>query len=201
MPVEVDDAWLAELKEQVGELPQARLKRYRTALGLGAKDAALLAGDRATGDFFERILAAGADAKRAGTLMETLREIGNERSVPAIEVGVAPARLAEIAALVAAGKLAGNKETARTVIAALIEQDRPAEQAAAELGLVQSTDTGAIDALVDALIAENPKSLQDYVGGKQAARGALIGMLMKKGKGLNAKLVGERLDAKTLGGG
>ena len=200
MPVEVDDAWLAELKAQVGELPQARRRRYVTALGLGEKDAAILAGDRATGDFFEQILAAGADAKRASTLMETLREIGNERGEPAVRVGVSPARLAEIAALVAAGKLAGNKETAKTVIAALAESDRPAEQAAADLGLIQSTDTGAVDALVDALIAENPKPLQDYKGGKQQARGALIGMLMKRGKGLNAKVVGERLDAKVLGG-
>ncbi|MDB5298327.1 MAG: gatB, partial [Phycisphaerales bacterium] len=199
MPVEVDDAWLAELKAQVGELPQARRKRYVSALGLSEKDAALLAGDRATGDYFEQILAAGADAKRAGTLMETLREIANERGEPATAVGVPPARLAEIAVLVAAGKLAGNKETARAVIAALAEQDRPAERAAADLGLIQSTDAGPIDALVDALIAENPKSLQDYRGGKQQARGALIGMIMKKGKGLNAKLVGERLDAKVLG--
>ena len=200
MPVEVDDAWLAELKARVGELPQARRRRYVTALGLGEKDAAILAGDRATGDFFEQILAAGADAKRASTLMETLREIGNERGEPAVRVGVSPARLAEIAALVAAGKLAGNKETAKTVIAALAERDRPAEQAATDLGLIQSTDTGAVDALVDALIAENPKSLQDYRGGKKQARGALIGMIMKQGKGLNARIVGERLDAKVLGG-
>jgi aspartyl-tRNA(Asn)/glutamyl-tRNA(Gln) amidotransferase subunit B len=206
MPVEVSDAWLAELKSQIGELPQARRKRYAATLGLPPKDAALLAGDRATGDFFEQILAAGADAKRASTLMETLREIGNEqgeaagdKAVPPAKLGVAPGRLAEIAALVAAGKLAGNKETAKTVIAALVEQDQPAEQAAAKLGLIQSTDTGEVDTLVDALIAENPKSLQDYVGGKQAARGALIGMIMKRAKGLNAKVVGERLDAKVKG--
>jgi aspartyl-tRNA(Asn)/glutamyl-tRNA(Gln) amidotransferase subunit B len=79
-----------ELKAQVGELPQARRRRYVTALGLSEKDAAILAGDRATGDFFEQILAAGADAKRAGTLMETLREIGNERGEPAVRVGVSP---------------------------------------------------------------------------------------------------------------
>ena len=58
------------------------------------------------------------------------------------------------------------------------------------------SDTAAIDAAMDELIAENPKSLQDYRAGKQQARGSLIGMLMKKGKGFNAKLVGERLDAK-----
>jgi aspartyl-tRNA(Asn)/glutamyl-tRNA(Gln) amidotransferase subunit B len=198
MPVEVDDAWLAELKQQVGELPQARRKRYVAALGLPPKDAAILAGDRATGDFFEQIIAAGAEARRAGTLMETLREIANDRGEAVVKLGVAPNRLAEIASLVGAGKLAGNKETAKAIIAALAEKDRPAEQAAADLGLIQSTDTGEVDKLIDALIADNPKPLQDYKGGKQQARGALIGMIMKKAKGLNARIVGERLDAKVL---
>jgi aspartyl-tRNA(Asn)/glutamyl-tRNA(Gln) amidotransferase subunit B len=198
MPVEVDDAWLTELKQQVGELPQARRKRYISALGLSPKDAAILAGDRATGDFFEQIIGFGADPKRASTLMEALREIANERNEQIVNLGISAGRVAEIATLVAAGKLAGNKETARTVIASLAETDRPAEQAATELGIIQSTDTGEVDKLIDALIAENPKSLQDYKGGKQQARGALIGMIMKKAKGLNAKIVGERIDAKVL---
>jgi aspartyl-tRNA(Asn)/glutamyl-tRNA(Gln) amidotransferase subunit B len=61
------------------------------------------------------------------------------------------------------------------------------------MGLLQSSDTGPIDAAIDALIAQNPKSLQDYKAGKQAALGALVGMIMKSSKGLNAKVVQERL--------
>src|ERR1700679_1902225 len=64
VPVEVDDAWLGELKSQIGELPAARRKRYVDALGLSPADAATLAGDRATGDFYESAIAAGGDAKR-----------------------------------------------------------------------------------------------------------------------------------------
>ena len=66
VPVEVDEAWLAELKAQIGELPAARRKRYVEALGLSATDAAMLAGDRATGEFYEAAIAAGGDAKRIG---------------------------------------------------------------------------------------------------------------------------------------
>src|SRR2546421_1980916 len=63
-PVEVDDRWLSELKSQIGELPAARRKRYLSSLGLAEKDAALLAGDREVGDFFEQILAGGVETKR-----------------------------------------------------------------------------------------------------------------------------------------
>ncbi|HLL90198.1 MAG TPA: hypothetical protein VK324_12935, partial [Tepidisphaeraceae bacterium] len=68
-----------------------------------------------------------------------------------------------------------------------------------QLGLRQVSDGGAVDAAIDALIAQNPKPLQDYKAGKASAMGALVGMVMKSGKGLNPKMVQERLKVK-LGG-
>jgi aspartyl-tRNA(Asn)/glutamyl-tRNA(Gln) amidotransferase subunit B len=70
------------------------------------------------------------------------------------------------------------------------------ESAAQKLGLLQSSDTSAIDAAIDALLAQNPKPVQDYKAGKQAAMGALVGMVMKSAKGLNPKIVQERLKQK-----
>ncbi len=196
VPVEVDDAWLSQLKGEIGELPGARRKRYVEALGLKESDAAILAGDRETGDFFEAVLAGGAQGPRASALMECLRELANERGVGAAKLGVSAARVAEIATLVAENKIAASKETAKKIVNALVDKDEPAEEAAKSLGLLQSNDAGAVDAAVDALVAANPQALIDYRGGKKAARGNLIGMIMKSGKGLNAKVVGERLDAK-----
>ena len=199
VPVEVDDAWLTELKGQIGELPLARRKRYAALLGGDARAeqaAGVLAADRAEGDFFDAVLTAGGEPRRSASLMEALREMSNERSVPIMELGACAARVAEIATLVTGGKIAAGKETAKALIAAITKADRPAEQAAADLGLIQVSDTGAIDAAIDALISENPKSLQDYKAGKLQARGSLIGAIMKKGRGFNAKLVGERLDQK-----
>jgi aspartyl-tRNA(Asn)/glutamyl-tRNA(Gln) amidotransferase subunit B len=195
-PVVVSEQWLAELKSQIGELPAARRKRYIEQLGLSEKDAAILASDRPTGDFFDAVLTGCNDVKRASTLMEALREMSNERNLPLVKLGVAPARVAEVAKLVCENKLAASKETAKQVLSRIVEQDAPAEEAATTLGLLQSTDTTAIDAAIDALFAENPKPLQDYKAGKQQAGGALVGMLMKKGKGFNAKTVRERLDQK-----
>jgi len=85
------------------------------------------------------------------------------------------------------------------VLTRLLEKDGSAEQTATELGLIQVSDTSAIDAAINAVIAANPKPLQDYKAGKHTAMGALVGMVMKNGRGLNAKVVQERLRDK-LGG-
>src|SRR5688572_16062794 len=80
-PVEVSDAWLAELKAQVGELPQARRRRYVEALGLSPADAATLTADRRVGDFFERAIAAGGSPKRLANLVLShgLRLVNDKR--------------------------------------------------------------------------------------------------------------------------
>jgi aspartyl-tRNA(Asn)/glutamyl-tRNA(Gln) amidotransferase subunit B len=194
--VEVGEKWLAELKGQVGELPAARRKRYVEALGLSHTDAATLAGDRETGELYEQAIAAGGDGRRVATLILSHgRRLANERNVPLARIGIKPQRLAELANLVAGGKLAAS-EPAGLVLQRLLEKDAPAEQVAAELGLIQVSDTGAIDAAIDAMIAANPKPLADYKAGKQSALGALVGMVMKNGRGLNAKMVQERLKQK-----
>jgi aspartyl-tRNA(Asn)/glutamyl-tRNA(Gln) amidotransferase subunit B len=193
VPVEVSDEWLAELKAEIGELPAARLRRYTETLGLPPADAAILAGDRATGELLDGAVAAGASAKRvANLILSHGRRLANERGVPLGKLNLSPTRLAEVAALVDANKIAAA-EPAGKVLERLLDQDAPAEQIATELGLIQSSDMGAVDAAIDALIAQNPRPLQDYKAGKQAALGALVGMVMKSGKGLSAKVVQERL--------
>jgi aspartyl-tRNA(Asn)/glutamyl-tRNA(Gln) amidotransferase subunit B len=192
VPVEVDDAWLTELKSQVGELPMARRRRYVEALGLPPVDAAILAGDRETGEFYEAAIAAGGDARRVSNLILSHgRRIANEKSRALGDIGISPKRFAEIALLIDGNKISAS--SAAAIFDRLTEKDAPAEQLATELGLMQISDTGAIDAAIDAMIASNPKSLQDYLGGKQTAFGSLVGMIMKSGKGLNPKMVGERL--------
>src|SRR4051794_10056428 len=81
VPVEVSDAWLAELKSEIGELPAARLKRYTEALGLPPADAAILAGDHATGQLLDDAIKAGASPKRvANLILSHGRRLANERS-------------------------------------------------------------------------------------------------------------------------
>ncbi|MBC8106993.1 MAG: Asp-tRNA(Asn)/Glu-tRNA(Gln) amidotransferase GatCAB subunit B, partial [Anaerolineae bacterium] len=195
VPIEVSDEWIGQIKDQIGELPAARRKRYIDALGLPAADAAILAGDRATGDFFEQALAAGGASRRvANLLLGHGKRLANDRNISIAQLGIAPARFAEIAQLIDADKLAASN--AGPLLDAMIDDKTPAEQVATRLGLIQVSDAGPIDAAIDALIAENPKSLQDFRGGKQAAFGSLVGAIMKQVKGGNPKLVQERLRQK-----
>ncbi|WP_428940493.1 Asp-tRNA(Asn)/Glu-tRNA(Gln) amidotransferase subunit GatB [Fontivita pretiosa] len=195
MPVEVSEQWLAELRSQVGELPAARRRRYVETLGLSPADAAILAGDRATGDFFEAMIAAGASPRRAGNLViNVLATIANERGVKIPELAVDAARVAKVAAMIDANQIAAA--SALPLLRELSQTAEDVETAAQRLGLVQSSDTAAIDAAIDAVLAQNPKPVQDYKAGKQAAMGALVGLVMKSTRGLNPKLVQQRLKAR-----
>ncbi|MGD1276103.1 MAG: Asp-tRNA(Asn)/Glu-tRNA(Gln) amidotransferase subunit GatB [Tepidisphaeraceae bacterium] len=195
VPVEVSDQWLAELKSQIGELPAARRRRYVEALGLPATDAAILASDRATGDFYEAAVAAGGEPKRVSNLILAHgRRLANTKAVALSDIGISPKRFGEVAKLIDANKIAAS--SAGALFDKLAEDDCPAEKLAADLGLLQVSDAGAIDAAIDTVIAANPKPLQDYRAGKQTAFGALVGLVMKNGKGLNPKMVQEALKRK-----
>ena len=194
MPVEVTEDWLTELKGRIGELPAARRRRYLEELKLNDQQAADLSQHKAIGDYFDAVVSAGAEPKRAAAVVEALREM-SEGDVT--DVGVSAEAAAGVAKLAGESKIAASKETLAKVLRKLAD-DRSADAAAAaeSLGLIQSSDTGDIDAAIDAMIAENPKPLQQYREGKQAAFGALVGNVMKRQKGLNPKLVQERLQAK-----
>jgi aspartyl-tRNA(Asn)/glutamyl-tRNA(Gln) amidotransferase subunit B len=193
MPVIVNEAWLSELKSQIGELPAARLKRYTEKLKLSLADATTLSADRDTGNLYDQTLAAGADPKRtANLLLSHARRISNERNIPLARLGLRPNRLAELAQLIDQNKLAAS-EPAGKVMEAMLERDESPQSIAQSLGLLQLSDDSAIDAAIDSVLAKNPQPLADYRAGKQAAMGALVGMVMKSAKGLNPKVVQERL--------
>jgi aspartyl-tRNA(Asn)/glutamyl-tRNA(Gln) amidotransferase subunit B len=192
VPVEVSEQWLTELKSQISELPAVRRLRYIEVLGLPVADALFLAGDRDAGDFFEAALQAAGGSRRVANLILTHgRRLANEKSVPITKLNITPQRFAEVALLIDQNKLAVS--SAGPVFDKLAQSDAAPESIATELGLIQVSDTGAIDAAIDKLIAENPKPLQDFKAGKQAAMGALVGMVMKNAKGLNPKMVQEAL--------
>jgi aspartyl-tRNA(Asn)/glutamyl-tRNA(Gln) amidotransferase subunit B len=189
MPVLVSEQWLTELKGQMGELPVARRKRYMALAGLNEKDISLLMAERACGDVFDAMVSAEIEPKRACSLVEVLREVEGA-------IALQPGRVASVAVLARENRIAASKETAKAILSRMLETDEEAETAAKELGLIQSSDTGAIDAAIDAAIAANAKSVADYRAGKQAALGAIVGAVMKSQKGLNAKLVQQRLKEK-----
>jgi aspartyl-tRNA(Asn)/glutamyl-tRNA(Gln) amidotransferase subunit B len=192
VPVEVSDEWLAEIKAGIGEMPAARLKRYTEALGLPAAVASILAGDRRLGDYFDEAVRIEPKPKRIGDLMvNQLAQVARNHEVPAYELSIEPARFAQLASLVEQGTIAASRFV--EVLELIEEKQHITEENLRAAGLIQSNDLAPIDAAIDVLIAQNPKSLQDYKGGKQAALGSLVGMILKSSKGLSAKVVQERL--------
>jgi aspartyl-tRNA(Asn)/glutamyl-tRNA(Gln) amidotransferase subunit B len=195
VPVEVSDEWLTELKSQVSELPAARRKRYVETLGLSPADAATLAGDRQTGDFYEQAIAAGGEPKRVSNLILSHgRRLANEKSTPLAEIGISPVRFAEVARLIDGNKVSVG--SAGAIFDRLAHADGDPAQIAESLGLAQVSDTSAIDAAIDAVLSQKPKAMDDYKAGRQAAFNSLFGMVMKNAKGLNPKMVQEILRKK-----
>ena len=195
LPVDVSDEWLAQIRTQVGELPAARRNRYAEQYGLTPVEAGILASDRRLGDFFERCLTNRASPKRAATLLLShgLR-LANAKGRQIDELGVDASTWDALAVAIDADQLAAS--SAGPILDHLVEHGGTFDDAIDTLGLRQVSDTSAVDAAIDALIAANPKPLQDLRAGKQAAMGALVGMVMRQAKGLNPKLVQERLRAR-----
>src|SRR5204863_8572505 len=178
MPVEVNDAWLDELKQRVSELPAARRKRYAEGFGLTASEASLLASDRQLGDFFEQSLANRASPKRVATLLLShgLR-IANTKGKPVYELGLAAKTFETLALAIDANQVSAS--SAGPILDHVAEHGTTIEAAIEALGLRMSSDTGAVDAAIDAAIAANPKAVADFQSGKQAALGSIVGAVMK----------------------
>src|SRR5688500_12576935 len=146
---------------------------------------------------------AGLTGKRAYSLIQSLRSVVPEHlkladlaRTSVADYGLDADRVAVVGKLADSGKVAANKDTLSSILRRMLDGGVEAEQAAADLGLLQSSDTSAVDAAIDDLIAKNPAPLADFKNGKQAAMGALVGMIMKSGKGLHPKLGQERLRQK-----
>src|SRR5688572_11477336 len=161
VPVEVSDEWLAELKQQVGELPAARRKRYVEALRLSPADAGALLANRQTGDLFEELLRGGAPAKRAANVMtNTLAQIANEQGSDVPSLGLRVQDIQGVLKMLEAQEIAPS--SAPALFREILKSGGEPRALAEGLGMVQSNDSGAVDAAIDAVIAENSKAVEDY---------------------------------------
>jgi len=153
--------------------------------------------DAALGALFDTVWQKTGDAKRASGLVLTQLQGALKAANKTAADGPSAAALLELVAAIDAGTISAN--AAKEVLPAMVETGKGANAIIDEKGLKQVTDPGAIQKLVDEAIAANPKSVEDYKGGKQAALGALVGQVMKLSKGsANPAAVNELLK-KALG--
>ena len=192
-PINISDEWLAEIQQTIPELPDQKKERYVREYKLSVYDAAQLTRYRRLAEIFENTVQLGGGPKEAANLLigDCLRLL-NVDGREAADLTLSPESLAALLKLVAAGTI--NKTTAKNVFERIYADNIDPVAYVKENGLEMVSDDGALDAMIDEVIAANPKSVADYQGGKKAALGFLVGQIMKATKGkadagkVNAKL-------------
>ncbi len=178
LPVDVSEAWVEQLRGTLPELPDAKRARLTQAFGLSDYDAGLLTAEREVADYFEAALAAGAEPKLAANwICGELTAALNRDDLPITAAPIGPAALAGLLARIADGTISGK--IAKDVFAAMWQGEGHADAIIAARGLTQITDTGAIEAAVEAVLAANPEQVEQLKAGKDKVLGFLVGQVMK----------------------
>jgi aspartyl-tRNA(Asn)/glutamyl-tRNA(Gln) amidotransferase subunit B len=208
LPLELDDAFLEACRESLPELPDAKRRRYESELGLTAYNAAVLTADADTARWFEALLAESARVQKKGEnevaraaanwLLSDLYGALNRLSKGLDESPVSPIQGAELLALSADGTLSGP--LAKQVFEIMLETGQGAPAIVEERGLKQTSDTGAIEAVIAEILAKNPNQLEQYRGGKEALFGFFVGQTMKAMAGKANPAVVNELLKKALAG-
>jgi len=181
-PVAISDDWLAAIRASLPELAHDRKRRFMAGYGLSDYDAGVLVADRAVSDYFEEVTRLTGDAKAAANvvMVELLRELKTRR-IAIAELPVTAERLAGLLRLVKAATISYNM--AKEVLVEMIDSGETADAIVEKKGLKQISDTSALEAIIDEVLAENPSAVDDLKSGKKQAFGFLVGQVMRKSKG------------------
>ena len=195
LPLEFSQSLVDELKSQLPELPDQIRARMIGEYGLSSYDAAVLTEERETAAFYEEA-AQGQDKKLTSNWMSVelfgaLNKAGKSLS----DSPISPAQLGELVGLISDGTISGR--IAKDVFADMFETGKQASVIIEEKGLKQVSDTGAIEALIDQVLADNQDKVDEYRGGKDKLFGFFVGQTMKLSKGqANPAMVNEMLKSK-----
>jgi aspartyl-tRNA(Asn)/glutamyl-tRNA(Gln) amidotransferase subunit B len=194
VPFEPSEAWVRSIASTMPELPAARRARFASEFGLGDKDIDVLTSSPAVADWFEEAAAAyGGEAKKiVNWIIADLFGLLNEAGIDLPDSKVTPAALAELVRLIDSGAISGKQ--AKLVLGGMFATGGEPGAIAAAKGLRQESDAGAIEAVVDEVIAANPDAAGKVRAGQQGTIGFLVGQVMKKTRGqANPALASELL--------
>ncbi len=199
VPMLISSEWRESIEAELPELPVARRERFIREYKLPEYDATILTEEKAVADYFEAVVKAGADAKQASNWVmgDVLRVLKEEK----IEIGafpIKPEALAEMIQLIADGTI--SSKLAKTVFEDMRKTQKPAKQIVEEKGLVQITDTSAIESVVDEVLAANPKEVERFRQGEEKLIGFFVGQVMRATRGkANPQIVNQLLRQKLAG--
>ena len=195
LPLRLSDEFVEEVRRGMVELPDAKKERFVKELGLTPYDAAVICENKEMADFFEKA-AKGHDAKKvANWLMGDFFAMLNEKHLELAESPVSAENLGNLVELVSQNVI--NGKTAKDVFAIMAETGENPEKIVEERGLKQVTDTGAIEKVIDEVLAASPDNVAAYRGGKTALMGWFVGQVMKASGGkANPGMVNQLLKQK-----
>lgn len=195
-PIVTSEETIEKYRSELPELPDARRARLEKEYGLSDYDAGIITSSRAMAEYFDAVVATGADPKLAANwIMGDLAKNLNEDGIDIAKSPVSAERLGKMIGLIMKDTISGK--IAKKVFKEMWTNEDDPEKIVKDKGLVQITDTGAIEAAVDAAIAANPKAVAEYKGGKKKAIGALVGQVMKATRGkANPQMVNKMLAEK-----
>lgn len=181
LPLELKNDWIEKIKQTLPELPDDKKHRFMNSYGLSAYDASVLIAERARADYYESV-AANSDPKLAANwVLNELLGMLNKEGKELTASPIAAKQLTGLIGLIKDNTISGK--IAKEVFAIMYETSKDANAIVEEKGLKQVTDTGAIEKIVDEVIAENQKQVADYKGGNEKIFGFFVGQVMKKSQG------------------
>jgi aspartyl-tRNA(Asn)/glutamyl-tRNA(Gln) amidotransferase subunit B len=202
LPVEIDEPFIEAVRATLPELPDQKAARFARSFGLSAYDAGVLSASRELGAYFEAVVAslgAGHAKLAANWVMGEVSSALNRDSVDIEQSRVDPAQLTGLLNRIVDNTISGK--IAKEVFEAMWSEGKPADAIIEAKGLRQITDAGAIESVIDAVIAANPKQLADYRSGKDKLFGFFVGQVQKATGGkANPAQLNDLLKLK-LGGG
>lgn len=196
LPLEIDDAYIEAVRETLPELPDEKKARFVAELGLADYDAAVLTASRELADYFEKAASVGGDAKKAanwvmGDLLGALNKASKEINESPVTAEMLGGMLQRINDNTISGKIA------KQVFECMWNGEGDADAIIEAKGLKQVTDSGAIEKIIDEIIANNPGQLEQYRAGKEKLFGFFVGQVMKATQGkANPAQVNELLKKK-----
>lgn len=196
VPIQVSPIQIGQWQSELPELPAAKRHRYETEIGLSAYDARVLTDDRAVAEYFEATLACGAAFKPAANwIMGDITAYLKNEKLTITDISLSPPELAELISLIEAGTISGK--IAKDILPELLAKGGSPKQLVESKGLIQISDTSALEKIIDEVIAAYPDELQKYRAGKKKLLGFFVGQVMKNSGGrADPKLTNQLLSAK-----
>lgn len=178
----IDDEWIKRVKEDITEMPSERRRRYIQELDLPEYDAKIITSTKELSDFFEATLAKGSDAKQASNwLMGEVSAYLNSEKLELHDTELTPENLAGMIALIQDGTI--SSKMAKKVFRELITKGGNAQEVVEANGWIQLSDPSKLLPIINEILDNNTKSIEDFKNGKDRAVGFLVGQIMKATKG------------------